>query len=87
MTFGEFRRNCDNAYYDLTVFIDFERESIELGTVSVETRKISVSLNLENAADRAAAMKYDGAMISRFRAGVVEMGGETLPLLEVELYV
>jgi hypothetical protein len=49
--------------------------------------KESVSLNLEMAADRAAAMKYDGAMISRFRAGVVERGGETYPLLEVELYV
>lgn len=74
MKFGEFRRNCDNAYYDLALYN-------EVGI------KESVSLNLEIAADRAAAMKYDGAMISRFRAGVVEMGGETRPLLEVELYV
>lgn len=74
MTFGEFRRNCDNAYYDLMIFT-------EIGM------RESVSLNMEIAADRAAAMKYDGAMISRFRAGVVEMGGETRPLLEVELYV
>lgn len=74
MKFGEFRRNCDNACYDLAVYN-------EVGI------KESVSLNLELAADRAAAMKYDGAMISRFRAGVVERGGETYPLLEVELYV
>ena len=74
MTFGEFRRNCDNAYYDLMVF----------NAIGIRE---SVSMNLEIAADRAAAMNYDGALISRFRAGVVEMAGETRPLLEVELYV
>ena len=74
MKFGEFRRRCDTARYDLEVY-------------NAEKKVASVSLDLDYWEGRAQAMKYDGAEISRFRAGVENDEGDIRPVLEVELYV
>ena len=74
MRFGEFRRCCDTARYDLEIY-------------NAEGKMDSVSLDLDHEGGRAQATKYDGAEISRFRAGVENDEGDSRPVLEVELYV
>ena len=74
MKFGEFRRRCDTARYDLEIY-------------NAEGKVDSVSLDLDYWEGRAWAMKYDGAEISRFRAGMEDVEGDRRPVLEVELNV